>query len=43
MRLMADWILEYQGIFDIRYGRSAKCRVRIYYEHKADGARPWSS
>lgn len=35
MRLMADWILEYQGIFDIRYGRSAKCRVRIY-EHKAD-------
>lgn len=35
MRLMADWVLPYQGLLDIRYSRSAKCRVRVY-EHEAD-------
>lgn len=35
MRLMADWLMPYQGLLDIRCGRSAKCRVRIY-DHEAD-------
>lgn len=35
MRLMADWICPYQGILDIRAGRKAKCRVRIY-DHEDD-------
>lgn len=32
MRLMVDYLMPYQGILDIRAGRKAKCRVRIY-EH----------
>lgn len=35
MKLMADWILPYRGVLDIRFGRQAKCRVRVY-EHEAD-------
>ena len=35
MRLMADWILPFQGVLDIRAGRKAKCRARIY-EHEDD-------
>lgn len=32
MRLMADWIMPFQGDLDRRHDRRAKCRVRIY-EH----------
>ena len=35
MRLMADWILPFQGVLDIRAGRKAKCRVRIF-DHEDD-------
>lgn len=35
MNLMADWLMPYQGILDIRTGRQAKCRVRVY-EHASE-------
>lgn len=35
MHLMADWLMPYQGILDIRSGRRAKCRVRVY-EHTSE-------
>ncbi|MDN5697467.1 MAG: hypothetical protein L0G70_05755 [Rubrobacter sp.] len=39
MRLMADWVLPFQGVLDIRYNRKAKCRVRVY-EHEDPEAGP---
>lgn len=35
MHLTADWIMPFAGILDLRIGRRAKCRVRVY-EHDSD-------
>jgi hypothetical protein len=30
MNLVADWVMPYEGVQDVKHGSRAKCRVRIY-------------